>query len=624
MEKNELVKIFRQIDSNELISFDIFDTLIYRNVLNPTDVFDRISAKCKIKNFKKIRILAEKIANRIFHEKTKLRDIYRIISLFYGKNISEKILEFEVQEELKCCYFNDDFLEILKYCNDKKKRVILTSDMYLPKKVIVKIIRKIPFDFADEDINISCEYGETKRNGLLFRRISEKYNIGLERIVHIGDNEISDFNIPRSLGVNSFLYTRRNDSFEICNYKKINDIEYNQLMSFISKYEPSTFDSYEKIGYEVLGPLLAGFCYYLKSTVDNNEIFFLSRDGLIIKKCYDLLFEDSNTRYLYGSRKALINPTLHFCNDVDEMLKACYIPYKLTGKKLLKIFNVTDLDACNEIVSKYNDENDFFDSELLYMPGKYRDMMQELFPLIKAKSKSIESESNSYLNSEIETNSFYLVDIGWNGNMQKALSRFCNQRFGKSNIKGIYVGVNPFTLDKSINYFGYVNNEKDYKSIKSFISLFEFIFSNHDGSVVGYKNCKPIFDMPEYKTDDFEYEILDRIQTSAVRFVKDLTTKKENYNFYLNKNACFENINFLGTQPTLKQVDMFENVRFKDGTLKKFISNENKKSFKMFIKNYKNSLWRVGFLKKVFKININYFYINQMIRKLFIQSKNDY
>ena len=69
---------------------------------------------------------------------------------------------------------------------------------------------------------------------------------------------------------------------------------------------------------------------------------------------------------------------------------------------------------------------------------------------------------------------------------------------------------------------------------------------------------------------------------------------------------------------------MFENVRFKDGTLKKFISNENKKSFKMFIKNYKNSLWRVGFLKKVFKININYFYINQMIRKLFIQSKNDY
>lgn len=65
------IKIFNKIEKSEVVSFDIYDTLIYRNVLEPKDIFEVISFIYKKRNHNEIeldytyqRVAAEKIARR--------------------------------------------------------------------------------------------------------------------------------------------------------------------------------------------------------------------------------------------------------------------------------------------------------------------------------------------------------------------------------------------------------------------------------------------------------------------------------------------------------------------------------------------------------------------------------
>ena len=62
----EYKDIYKEIENYKYISFDIFDTLIKRNVEKPTDIFELIPKRYnkELKNFKEKRINAEHIARK--------------------------------------------------------------------------------------------------------------------------------------------------------------------------------------------------------------------------------------------------------------------------------------------------------------------------------------------------------------------------------------------------------------------------------------------------------------------------------------------------------------------------------------------------------------------------------
>ena len=57
--KNGQQKIILKLEKYDVVSFDIFDTLLKRNVQNPTDVFRYIEQKNNLEGFAEKRILAE-------------------------------------------------------------------------------------------------------------------------------------------------------------------------------------------------------------------------------------------------------------------------------------------------------------------------------------------------------------------------------------------------------------------------------------------------------------------------------------------------------------------------------------------------------------------------------------
>ena len=77
--------IIKQIAKYEYISFDVFDTLIKRNIENPTDLFDLVQKiynqtnKPLLENFKEKRIEAERKARELSsHKEPNIDDIYNI------------------------------------------------------------------------------------------------------------------------------------------------------------------------------------------------------------------------------------------------------------------------------------------------------------------------------------------------------------------------------------------------------------------------------------------------------------------------------------------------------------------------------------------------------------------
>ena len=205
-------KVSSFIASADIISFDVFDTLIMRTVSHPTDVFSLLHPEDS--NFKIRRIEAERIARaESLSEDITLHDIYKKM---YPKDEQKQYDEeqSEINTEFSVCKANPEaltFFDSLKrevYERQDHHRIIIISDMYLSKNVISTILKNCGYDINDIPVYVSSEYGLTKRSGSLFREVLKCEHVEKsETVLHIGDNLISDYIRPRKCGMKSFLYS---------------------------------------------------------------------------------------------------------------------------------------------------------------------------------------------------------------------------------------------------------------------------------------------------------------------------------------------------------------------------------------------------------------------------------
>lgn len=194
------------------VSFDIFDTLIERNVLNPTDVFgivgERVLGKKSSLDFFENRIIAEKMARERFHEVT-LKQIYRELEEIYETETIEELQKMEVEIELECCHKKNAVFPFYEKCIQMGKRVVLISDMYLPESVMVLMLQKCGIKNY-ERLYISSAYGANKLSGKLFKIVCRESKIDPRTMFHIGDSIKADLMGARKAGVPAWLVGRKN------------------------------------------------------------------------------------------------------------------------------------------------------------------------------------------------------------------------------------------------------------------------------------------------------------------------------------------------------------------------------------------------------------------------------
>ena len=137
--------IKRLIDEKEIVSFDIFDTLLFRNVSRPIDIFrtmdKEILEEYNIKDFSKIRVQAEIDARKVIDRcDVFLDEIYQEINkIIKNKKITDSIKRMEIEREHEFITVNPFMKEIYDYCIDNNKQSYFISDMYLNSKTIIAL-----------------------------------------------------------------------------------------------------------------------------------------------------------------------------------------------------------------------------------------------------------------------------------------------------------------------------------------------------------------------------------------------------------------------------------------------------------------------------------------------------
>ena len=438
-------KIMKLIDKYQYISFDIFDTLIKRNVKAPNDIFELVSIEyekkyqTEIKDFKKKRILAEKNARKSSIDgEPDIDDIYEKINL--EPNINKEILkDIEKKIEIELCQQNKDFYDIYRYALKKNKKIIITSDMYLKRDTIEKILENAQIT-KYEKIFLSSEIKLNKHNAKIYSYITKNLNIKPSKILHIGDSKRGDFIQPYSRHIRSILIPKKINKisyYNKCDLEKRELLNYDILQSFINNNLDIKQDRCYNIGYEVLGPVLYGYSKWLLSELKKNKlkkVFFLSREGNLLKRAFDIV-NDTNeikSNYIYVSRRSVRPALLQNINNIDDLKHIIKIKDTTNVKKFLKDMGLNEEKEI-KIFQKYNYE----------LNTKIKDISEinEIFDCLKNKIKSnAEFETKNilgYLSQNKFLGNIAICDVGWAGSMQKSL----NIVLENCNITGFYIAT---------------------------------------------------------------------------------------------------------------------------------------------------------------------------------------
>ncbi len=631
-----MVDIFKKLQNYEIISFDIFDTLIRRTVNRPVRVFDLVEKEYlsiygeeTITDFGKKRIEAERRARSLKKTEITLDDIYSAFEAESGKSVIERYKRIEEKVEIKVCAKNETVFKIYQECLKQNKRVIIISDMYLPQDIIKEILKKNDYE-EYSDLYVSSELGHTKVKGSLFDYVLNSEGIVGSQLLHIGDNPSSDIRNARVRGIDTYQIKYAAD--KNCKYGLLNaENRDSVLQGFFNNSTVQEEDIFKQIGYKCFGPLLYGFIEWIveKCKEHNHaKIYFLSRDGFLMKKVFNHIKGDYKIQdyYMYASRRALQVAAIHFAPDYERVMENMFIPRSVTVDWLLERWGL-DRENCEDEVMRAGIEfKDEIDGRCIKDNGKIKKLYELLQDKIINNSKQEYESFISYLKKIQFEGNAAIVDIGWYGNMQNSLMTIIENSTIDVNVTGYYLGIVPKSayqdLYKMNGYLFQKNkNEEFFYKFKYLNSLMELFFMAPHGSAQKYDSSDRergvILSQFEYG-GTYTEQMIRRVQEYALKFIDEYKTTVADY---MRNDSLMYADNLYSTlmRPNIVIAERVGELAIWD---KRWIKIAEKRNIaygiffpKKVLYEFMNTPWKVGYMKMMFRVPLKYDDLVYRIRK---------
>lgn len=419
----------------DIISFDIFDTLILRKLDAPEDIFMVVGEKLGIYDFFNIRKKAEKeVRNENIllygNRECTIGEIYEKISAWTGID-KEKGIQTEIETEFELCTENPYMKQIFQIVKGMGKEIYATSNMYLGKDVLINMLTKCGYE-GFKDILVSCDYCCSKATGALFEILKSKEP--LKRIVHIGDNRQTDINGAKIASIDSRLYPacrERGKEYRARGFSPLIEAAYYALVNnrLHSGVIPKlNYSKFWEFGYIYGGLSALGYVNWIhkKAEQEGKElVIFLARDGAVLKEIYDFLYNDIPGCYMLWSRIAGIR-------DIS------------VGTREQILFRVIDENADSGMTVRealimigWEKCLDLFDEPYCMIDVPLcRENAHKIKKIIVMKWQEIEKRMENAIASEEEyiyscigkNNKIALVDIGWTGKNSLKLKQIIEKR----------------------------------------------------------------------------------------------------------------------------------------------------------------------------------------------------
>jgi len=564
--------LFAQInDNNTIFSFDIFDTIIIRKI-DPPYLIKQLSAKKTseilknhdinatpndILNHRKIieyELQSEAFKNGNDRECNLDNVIKELVNrLDSSNNINfNTIIDFEIELEKSATCVMPGILDVLRTIKRADKRIIGITETYLSKIQINTLLEYRGLKDYFDELYVSSDIGLSKNTGNLYRYVIKKESLN---ITHVGDNYKLDHIIPARLGIKTLWLhdkaelKRKSKLRKLVNNK--NKMEYINAIVMRDNEKP---DPLYKIGYHVLGPALTVFIHNImeQSKNDNNQrMFFIARDGYILKKIYDILrhniYKDNLplSRYMCMSRLSIKLASLKAfgVGEIDAYLKRDYLNY-LALRNLLNSYGLEPNEFV-EIARKYGIDLD----DLIYSPAQD----SRLNALLDNHEFQCKIMGNSIEAKNILRE--YLLNIGFMGSERVAFIDAQGTGISQMLLENTFLGDNDYPFVHGY-YFDLANNGSnidspqingiifDWRSdskngerlFEIFGSLIELFSHPNHGVTAGYKRRCDGKVIPIFRKTPMEdqYIIRSKIIDGAISYARDYSISFDLHNYNCN------------------------------------------------------------------------------------------
>ena len=562
--------------TKEVITFDIFDTLLHRKAAAPTDIFDFVRAyflnhDMMLKyhdlliNFPHLRRISEALARE---QRTEIHkgegeitfdEIYEALQQISkcDNTIKEALKKAELFLESEFLYCSTTGHMLYKEAKRQNKKIYFISDMYLPTSFLKDLLKKNGYDVeSNNQIFVSAEHRVSKHNGKLFEHFLESENIDPSDCLHIGDNLHADIKQASAYNIDSL---HANWAFVENQYKPykghFNDYIARSITKHITFPQHHDFlpeEPYEKLGYQIWGPLIFGYMIWLANEIKKESVdtaLFFARDADLIMDLYKTYFlqytPDLKMDFVYLSRASMLplaftDWPMHrlwaaFGGKSERTIKEAMETLQIDIALHLDDVRQVGFSSINEIITKSNEH-------------QMHHLINKLYQPVMLRSKELRQDYQKYFQDFVQDASkIALVDIGWAGNIQAMFLRILGKDWIDKDYIGLYLGTSSHTtpaMSPYVNFRGWIMSNGDPKEVEDTLTsnggveLLEFALTTNYGSTLGYKEDKGnIIPVLEKSTEDQEISYAQK----ALSVQKGIKMFFEEYKFLL-KNFSFDSL----------------------------------------------------------------------------------
>lgn len=554
--REEPGSLAEKLSSFDVISFDIFDTLIFRPFSEPTDLFFIVGQRLGYMDFKRIRMEAEHQARmKKFKSCTSfevtLEEIWTQLERMTGIDAARG-MEIEIETELALCYANPYMYKVFHMLQDAGKRIVITSDMYLTAEILGRLLEQCGYK-GYERIFVSCEEQKAKGDGKLFDRVRQVCSAEAAtnlRFAHVGDNPGSDVRMADKHAFKAFAYQNVNRNTLLYRSYDLSPViggAYRGIVNNRIYCGTTIYNRNQEYGYIYGGLFALGYCCFIHEYCRMHKIdkiLFIARDGEILRRAYSVLFPEEKTEYVYLSRLAAAKLTAGYFK-YDYLRKL--VRHKTgQGYSLRRILQGMELEI---LVDALKDTAELKPEDKLAWSNvdDFIDFLEENWQRILDTYKEQREAAGEWYRECIgDAGSAVAVDIGWAGSGALALKILFEKEWHiPCSLTGIVAGTNTvhnaepdmsetMLLDGSqvsYLYSAAANRDlwKKHDPANMYNIYFELLTSSESPSFKGFYFDKKGRVELKFQKPEGNHEGIRDIQQGILDFIRDYKEHFESY-----------------------------------------------------------------------------------------------
>jgi FMN phosphatase YigB (HAD superfamily) len=450
-----------------IVSCDVFDTAVRRRLARSEDVLLATGARaaarglvsCTPAAFREYRIEAERTVRRDIeaagHDEVRIAEVYeRLVACGIGAD-ADVLAEIELAVERSVCVA-DEALRAVLMARPPGQRLLFLSDTMLSGVAIAKLLSEA--GYGDECLVFtSADARRSKHTGRLFGHVIAALGCAPADIVHLGDNPRSDVARAQENGITALYLKRANPPPEPANVSATHHLVrlvHSHRRRAAQDRDPASLSPRGDAGafalHRYFSLLLIGFTLFILAEAKRRNIrriYFLARDGYlplaIAKRLVARTGNKVELTYLHVSRQSIVAPTL-----IDDLPRlAADMESSMHGLPLRAALEALGIDR--DTATRMLRDDGVDPEQPIVGPlgeGPIRRVFDAHRDTVVERLQARRATALAYLDEAgfLAPGPRLLVDVGWRGTIQKALSTLTGVPGG--DIAGCYIGLWPQAL----------------------------------------------------------------------------------------------------------------------------------------------------------------------------------